>query len=760
MPTLFEYSETEMVTSAIQFINSTSAHVFLTGKAGTGKTTFLKSLSKRTHKTFVIVAPTGIAALNAGGVTIHSQFLLPLGMFVPNRQAAVAENGGTYTSSTLAKRHPLNSARKQVLRSIDLLVIDEVSMLRADLLDAIDYRLKAARGNFRTAFGGVQLLLIGDLFQLPPVVKQADQGLLRQYYSTPWFFESKALQEGKFVYIELEKIFRQKDATFIALLNTLRNNVVAEADIDLLNQHYRSPEDIAHISEIITLTTHNYRADELNQKALRELHTPSHFLEATIEGDFPEGMYPVLPRIEIKEGAQIMFTKNDSEGKAYFNGKLATVVKVNEDKVEVLMAESRQPYVLKKELWENKKYRLNPTTQELDDEVVGTFEQYPIKLAWAITVHKSQGLTFEKAIIDVGQAFADGQVYVALSRLKSLDGLVLRARIDANVITTDKRVASFSAHHHQPADLLEKMKNLQLQFIRELIEKTFEFETLLKDIAYISKDYLKSTEEDANSLPLMQVHESLLREGPNTVKFRKQLTDLLDAKQLDFLLERLNKGRAYYKDRLRDVTKILLEEIERMRYQKKVKSYVSDLVEADQLVAKKLEQVDKAAYLVDTILQNKEHFDFSTVTKEREKDRYMMLEEIRIKIAVETKAERKERHPRKSKRTQKDEPSTYDITLGLLESGMTISEIANKRGLTVGTIEGHLGRAVAEKRISILKFASQETVDHISSVLREMPTGFTSKDVFERLGGEYGYGILRAVMIHTGLQSTPKKAER
>jgi hypothetical protein len=304
------------------------------------------------------------------------------------------------------------------------------------------------------------------------------------------------------------------------------------------------------------------------------------------------------------------------------------------------------------------------------------------------------------------------------------------------------------------------MKNLQLQFIRELIEKTFEFETLLKDIAYISKDYLKSTEEDANSLPLMQVHESLLREGPNTVKFRKQLTDLLDAKQLDFLLERLNKGRAYYKDRLRDVTKILLEEIERMRYQKKVKSYVSDLVEADQLVAKKLEQVDKAAYLVDTILQNKEHFDFSTVTKEREKDRYMMLEEIRIKIAVETKAERKERHPRKSKRTQKDEPSTYDITLGLLESGMTISEIANKRGLTVGTIEGLLGRAVAEKRISILKFASQETVDHISSVLREMPTGFTSKDVFERLGGEYGYGILRAVMIHTGLQSTPKKAER
>ena len=379
-----DFPETERIASAIRFINSTASHIFLTGKAGTGKTTFLRNLARRTHKQFAVVAPTGIAALNAGGVTIHSQFLFPFGMFIPERSPSNDFNteGNYYTSNTLARKHPLNSARKQVLRSLDLLVIDEISMLRADLLDAIDYRLKAAKGNFKQAFGGVQLLMIGDLYQLPPVVKREEEAQLKRYYKSPWFFEAKALQQDGFVYVELDKIFRQRDESFINLLNNLRNNQTTRSDIEELNKHYQSPEEIQNMREVITLTTHNYKADELNLRALKELKTPSHILQATVENDFPESMFPVLQKLELKEGAQIMFTKNDSEGKAYFNGKLAVVTSIDDDGVEVSMAETHESYVLKKELWENKKYTVNTSTKELDDEVVGTFEQYPVKLAW------------------------------------------------------------------------------------------------------------------------------------------------------------------------------------------------------------------------------------------------------------------------------------------------------------------------------------------------------------------------------------------
>ena len=335
-----DFAETETITAAVRFINSTASHIFLTGKAGTGKTTFLRNLARRTHKQLVVVAPTGIAALNAGGVTIHSQFLFPFGMFLPDRSASddFDEGGNWYTSTTLARKHPLNSARKQVLRSIDLLVIDEVSMLRADLLDAIDYRLKAARGNFRQSFGGVQLLMIGDLYQLPPVVKREEEGRLKRFYKSPWFFEANALRQDGFVYIELDKIFRQRDDYFINLLNNLRNNQPTDEDIAELNKHYRPPQEIKNMHEVIILTTHNYKADELNLKALGELKTPSHILEGSVEGDFPESMYPVLHRLELKEGAQIMFTKNDNEGKAYFNGKLATVTSISTDEVEVTVA--------------------------------------------------------------------------------------------------------------------------------------------------------------------------------------------------------------------------------------------------------------------------------------------------------------------------------------------------------------------------------------------------------------------------------------
>ena len=752
-----EFPETETITSAIRFINSTASHIFLTGKAGTGKTTFLKNLAKRTHKQFVVVAPTGIAALNAGGVTVHSQFLFPFGMFLPENSIKDDFNasGNCYTANTLARKHPMNSARKQVLRSIDLLVIDEVSMLRADLLDAIDYRLKAAKGNFRQSFGGVQLLLIGDLYQLPPVVKREDEAQLKPHYKTPWFFESKALQQDGFVYIELDKIFRQRDDYFIDLLNNLRNNQPTREDILQLNHYYKPPEEIKNLREVITLTTHNYKADELNQKALRELKTPSHIFEASVENDFPESMYPLLQRLELKEGAQIMFTKNDNEGKMYFNGKLATVTSISDDEVEVAMAGTHELYTLKKEIWENKKYTVNTTSQELDDEVIGTFEQYPVKLAWAITVHKSQGLTFDQAIIDVGEAFADGQVYVALSRLRSLDGLILCTRIDPNVISTDNQIVSFSEENNRPTELPALMKTKQREFIHQLITKTFDFDTLLKEINYIRKNKTEAHEFDEETMKpaLEQITVALLAEAENTVKFRRQLTSLLQENQLQQLLERIKKGSDYYKGILTYTTKMLLRHLEEMKKQKRVKGYITNLTDLDQLFSKKREEVDKALYLTEVILEDRDHFDFTKLTEERTTERTKLLDEIRNEIGIKsTKAKKPKRAG--ARKSKEGELSTYDITLQMLESSLSIEAIAKERDLAVGTIESHLSKAVTENRISIFKFMKEEDVNTISIALRELPEGFNSKDLYLKLEGKFGYGSLRAVMSHTGIKST------
>ena len=733
-----DFAETETITAAVRFINSTASHIFLTGKAGTGKTTFLKNLGLRTHKQFAVVAPTGIAALNAGGVTIHSQFLFPFGMFLPDRSLADDFNaeGNCYTSNTLARKHPMNSARKQVLRSIDLLVIDEVSMLRADLLDAIDYRLKAAKGNFRQSFGGVQLLMIGDLYQLPPVVKREEEGQLKRYYKSPWFFEAKALQQDGFVYIELDKIFRQRDEAFINLLNNLRNNQPTRENIDELNKHYKPPGEIQNLREVITLTTHNYKADELNLKALSELKTPSCILEAVVEGDFPENMYPVLHRLELKEGAQIMFTKNDSEGKAYFNGKLATVKSISEGEVEVSMADTHDLYVLKKEVWENKKYTVNTSTKELDDEVIGSFEQYPVKLAWAITVHKSQGLTFDKAIIDVERAFADGQVYVALSRLRSLDGLILSTHIDTSVVSTDKQVVLFTEENNRPAELNAVMKSKQQDFIRQLISKTFDFDTLLKEIGYILKNKGEGTgfEEETMKPVLEQIKDLLLAESENTKKFSWQLATLLEEKQQEKLLERIRKGSDYYKSVLWPAVKLLLRHVDDMKKQKRVKAYVTSLTDLDQLFAKKLEEIDKALYLTETILEGRDHFDFTKLSEERALERAKLLDEVRSQVGTVIKKKRP-RHATGRKKNMKGGPSTYDVTLEMLERGLSVESIATERGLVTGTIEAHLAKAVEAGRISIFKFMSEENVEAITTALKEMPEAFTSRDLFTRLSG-------------------------
>jgi len=742
----------DFLAAAAQFLNTTASHIFLTGKAGTGKTTFLRSLSQLTHKTHVVVAPTGIAALNAGGVTIHSQFLLPPVTFLPDRFLPddFSEGGKFINQNTLAHKHPLNSARKQVLRSIDLLVIDEVSMLRADLLDAVDYRMKAARGNFRQSFGGVQVLFIGDLYQLPPVVRNDEKDTLSRYYRSPWFYQAKALEDNQLVYIQLDKIFRQHDPTFINILNRLRNNITTPEDIQILNQHYKTPDEISALSEVITLTTHNAKADEINQRELQKLSAPSHIFKAYIEEDFPENLYPVLLKIELKEGAQIMFTRNDNEEKKYFNGKLATVKQISGDKIIVEMAESHEPYELKRERWENKKYTVNKSTNDLDDEVIGAFEQFPIKLAWAITVHKSQGLTFEKAIIDVGQAFADGQVYVALSRLRSLQGLTLRTRINPSAISTDRQVVEFVKANHMPDQLPYLIKQRQQHFIHQLIEKTFDFSGLVKDILYMQKDQSVAEEfqEDSMKPALPLIRESLEAQRPITEKFRSQLIHLLEANDSLKLLDRIGKGSDYYKNMLYEQLEKLLRHREEIKQQKRVKTYLSQLADLDQAISKKLEEVDKASLLVSGILGNDKQFNFEPLSKQRAEERGRLLAGIEREISLNEASARSRKSSKQKKSKTKAGINTYEATLAMLHTSMNVAQIAEARGLTVGTIEGHLAKAVEAGSISIYKFMDDLAVTEIANAISQFPNEFSSKDLFVALKGRFGYGQLRAVMAH------------
>ncbi|HYC83806.1 MAG TPA: helix-turn-helix domain-containing protein [Chryseosolibacter sp.] len=687
---------TDAAKTAIHFINSTNSHVFLTGKAGTGKTTFLKNLSLHTHKQFAIVAPTGIAALNAGGVTIHSQFLFPFGMFVPDPTRSPA-TGNCYTSEMLAAKHPLNDARRQVLRAIDLLVVDEVSMLRCDLLDAIDYRLRSVRANFAEPFGGVQLLLIGDLFQLPPVVKGEEETILKRFYQSQWFFESRGLREHGFVYIELDKIYRQQDQGFIDVLNNLRNNTPTRSDIDLLNTYYKPSEEIDQLDDpVVTLTTHNYKADDLNQRALNSLETPPHTLHARINGDFPPGMFPVLEHLVLKEGAQIMFTKNDVD-KMYFNGRLAKVVSIHGQEVKVELEGTKALYTLKQEVWENKRYVINAETKEITDEVLGTFEQYPVKLAWAITVHKSQGLTFSKAIIDVGNAFADGQVYVALSRLRSLDGLILRTRIDPGVITTDRQIVKFSNDNNDPDVLPLTLKSKQRVYILQMISIAFEFESILRHNAFIERTQAQPDSLTGGNGENTDFRSVFLNERPNTVKFRKQLYDLLDQENYEHLLERIKRGSEYYRELLWKQVAVVLEQIAQAIDSDSAKSHIRSLQELDLLLMKKIELVEKVSELTENILRGGEQYDFAELARRRASRRDSLMHGVRTatKNSQEIRAKRR-RRPRKKKG-----PATHEITAKLLSEGKTLTQIAAARGLTEATVESHLARCVKEGKIEV-----------------------------------------------------------
>ena len=751
--------QTTKLEMAARFINSTDSHLFLTGKAGTGKTTFLRQLADETHKSYLIVAPTGIAALNAEGVTIHSQFLLPFGSFIPEREPLtdISDIAQFYTKHTLTRVRTLNSLRRKVLRATELIIIDEVSMLRADILDAIDFRMRSVKGNYAKSFGGTQLLMTGDLYQLPPIVNDEEWPLLQKYYRSMHFFEAQALREEKMVYIELDRIFRQHDDRFIRILNNLRDNTATKEDIAILNSRYQSEKQIGTDQEVITITTHNYIADNINRKKMEALPAPSVFFEADIYGDFPENIYPLPMEIELKEGARVMFVKNDSsEEKSYVNGKLARVDCIEDDEIVVVMSGTGQKYTLRKEIWENKRYIIDEETKEVEEDVIGSFEQYPVKLAWAVTVHKSQGLTFEKAIIDVGQAFAPGQVYVALSRLQSLDGLILRTRINTSSIMNNRDVLEFSHNMGQQKLLPELLQERQRLYMEQILGSTFDFSRLTKQLEYLQKsmaEKLKFEEDEGMEKAVEFLLKRFRDEEKNTSLFRSQLQRLLLKNNREMLLERIARGSAYYSAFMEENLKQLLFHLAEVMRLTRTKTYRNALSEIDQLIMIAMGKLERAGYIIDSILSDR-NIKIAEAIQEGLIERRAELWNMAQKAAKEKPRSGSTKSGRKRRKNAKQEKGeTYRITWTMIREGKSIKETAAKRNLAASTIERHVVRGISEGVLDIFTVLQKERVQAVTELLKE--SSDTIGGIHKAQNGKYPHGELHMVRAYLEKKRVP-----
>ena len=707
---------------ATEFILKTAVNVFVTGKAGTGKTTFLRNIQHNTLKKTAVAAPTGVAAINAGGMTLHSLFQLPFQAFIPSKQRAPSN---FVNQHTLFEKFKFSKPKIELIRELELLIIDEVSMLRADTLDCIDFTLRTIRKNQLDAFGGVQVLFIGDLFQLPPVVKDEEWHFLKEFYDSPFFFHAKVIQEAQFFNIEFDKIYRQNEENFIQLLNKVRNNEMIEEDYYLLNERYQ-PELIPDLEDYITLTTHNYKADKINQAQLQKIEEDITKYEAQISGDFYENSYPTELTLQLKRGAQIMFIRNDSNPeKKYYNGKLATVVNFTDDGIVVQFLDNGEEYTLGTETWENIRYSYNSSTDKIEEEKLGSFTQFPVRLAWAITIHKSQGLTFDKAIIDAGQAFAPGQVYVALSRCTTLQGLYLMTQIFGGAIKSDERIIDFTESNIAGEDeLIRQLPFHKIEFAKAQLIKAFDWNkltSLMSVLVEITEE--KSFADKDTAMLLFKSSEKQIRDLHLTAqKFSTQLQEILNQieqpNQQELLQERVLKSILYFGENLsKKIIEPMHDFIHQHQNKKGMKGYLKKVDEVNQAFLTKLHQLEKLQF-GDTFFYVGQSF--------------FKIDHKSICQKINQKTEKGESHRE---------------SLRMYQDGKSIEEIAHARNLAITTIESHISQYIKSGEVDIFKFINEQDAKDIQSFLKEMD-GTQLSPLKQHFGERFTFGQLKMAVAY------------
>ncbi len=686
--------------TAWEFVEKTGKSVFLTGKAGTGKTTFLKRVVEESKKRVVVVAPTGIAAINAGGVTIHSFFQLPLHPFIPGMK--------------IESKFAFSKEKRSIIKTIDILIIDEISMVRSDLLDAIDSVLRRFR-NRHKPFGGVQLLMIGDLQQLSPVVTDEDVQFLSQYYPSPYFFGSHALARTDYVTIELKEVYRQQDAVFISMLNAVRGGRPSIEVIRALNSRY-CPGFVPPPDEgYIRLTTHNHIADEYNSRQLSLIDDQAHSFEAEVSGNFPESSYPVDFRLELKAGAQVMFVKNDpSSDKRYYNGKIGIVTDFYEEYIMVQCPGEDEKIAVEPLEWENSRYVINEQTQEMESEVIGIFRQYPLRLAWAITIHKSQGLTFDKAIIDAASAFASGQVYVALSRCRTLEGMVLATPLRQDAVITDLRVEDYIEGQEAAAvRSLSRLDSIKEEYYKELLGELFDFNelaSLQKRMLGVCKDFPSGT-----VVGLAQKHNDILNDlggmvVPVGIKWQKIIAQkpFEEIVSSEFRL-RIRNGCSYFLEQINTAYGDFLEKTADIKAENKelIKRYGNIWNDLD-FELKVIRNLLKAMSVQD--------FTTDDYLRERQKAVYEASDFVPKQLKTPKKTGRtSEKKPVKEKKED-----TKVTTFKLYKQGHSIKEIAKERDLNQQTIVRHLTHYVAKGMLAVEEFVPEAKADAVREAVESL----------------------------------------
>ncbi|MEG1590621.1 helix-turn-helix domain-containing protein [Chryseobacterium sp.] len=665
-------------------IEYTSRSVFLTGKAGTGKTTFLNEFVKKTKKKHIVVAPTGIAAINAGGVTIHSMFGLPLRTFLPTTDRIDSSLANNIID--LQQHFKYRKDKLKLLREVEVLIIDEVSMLRADVLDMMDFSLRFIRRN-NQRFGGVQMLFIGDLYQLPPVVR--DEHVLKMFYNSPFFFDSLAIKDIPLLTIELTKVYRQTDEEFLEILNAIRDGDIANIDFEHLNKRY-DPSFEAGEEPYVYLCSHNKMADDINQEKLEDIKVSPKSYEAKLFGEFKENQYPNEQFLELKVGAQVMFIRNDITGeKKYFNGKLGEISSLDENEVKVILEGSEREITVKREVWEQKKYSLD-TDKNIKEEVLGSFEQFPIKLAWAVTIHKSQGLTFDKVIIDAGKSFTAGQVYVALSRCRTLEGIVLKSKITPEVIFKDNRILKFQGET-QANDHVESILNQEKYdySIRKVL-RTVDCQWFLKEVEQWNNLSIvtKSIDRTKSSQLYLQLKRDVLNLGKIFEKLERiifQKVNLFIEKKEDWSeIESKSKGAVnFFFTEIRDkVFNPLKEFYAEIKGAKGLKQYNEELKNWLEDIEEYLNSL-KEIHLLETKLLDEKND-----------------KEVSMKIAKV--------------------PSQV-LTFQLFEQGKTISEVALERGLVKETVIGHLAKFAEQGLLDIARVITSDKIKTFQEMFYREP---------------------------------------